>query len=68
MSETPEHREGFATRSGDNHVIGDDGEAVNTCQAARDVAAAETAKAAKRAPAAGGREPGKPATDSAAAD
>lgn len=67
MSEIPEHRASFATRSGDNHVIGDDGEAVNTCQAARDVVAAETAKAAKRAPSAASRDNAKPGDSAAVA-
>ena len=48
--QTPEHRTGISPRSGDTHVIGADGVAVNTDQAARDAAAAEEAKAAKKAP------------------
>lgn len=46
--QTPEHRTGISPRSGDTHVIGDDGKAVNVDQAARDGSAAEAAKAAKR--------------------
>jgi hypothetical protein len=44
----PEHRAAISPRSGDTHVIGDDGQAVNVDQAARDAAAAAEAKAAKR--------------------
>lgn len=36
MAETPDHRTGFATRSGDSHVIGEDGQLQNIDQAARD--------------------------------
>ena len=48
-TDTPDHRAGFTTRSGDTHVIGgeDHAEAVNIDQQARDAAAAEAAKAAK---------------------
>ena len=38
MSETPDHRTGFATRSGDTHVIGEDGLLQNIDQALRDAA------------------------------
>jgi len=53
MTDTPEHRASVAIRSGDTHVIGDDGLAVNVDQPARDEAAkaeaAEAAKAERRA-------------------
>ena len=42
------HRAGSATRSGDTHVIGADGLAVNVDQLARDAAEVEAAKAAKQ--------------------
>ncbi len=62
MSEqTPEHRTAFAARSGDTHVIGADGAAVNVDQAARDAAAVEAAKAERKARPA-------PAADSGKAD
>lgn len=47
------HRTGSETRSGDTHVIGADGAAVNVDQQARDAVEAEQVKAAKRS--AGGR-------------
>lgn len=59
MPETPDHRTGFATRSGDTHVIGDEdyAEAVNIDRLAR-------VAAAKRL-----RRPAKPKiTDEAGAD
>lgn len=43
--ENPEHRTAVTPRSGDTHVIGEDGTAVNIDQAARDAAAAEAALA-----------------------
>lgn len=46
---TPDHRAGFAARSGDTHVIGEDGELKNVDQAARAAAEAEAAKASRRA-------------------
>jgi hypothetical protein len=51
MSDTPEHRTAVSARSGDTHVIGaeDNAVAVNVEQQARDAAAAEAAKPAKRA-------------------
>ena len=39
MTQTPDHRTGFAARSGDTHVIGEDGVAVNVDRQAREAAA-----------------------------
>lgn len=69
MNQTPEHRTANETRSGDTHVIGDDGVAVNVDQKAREetaaAASAEAAKAEKRAarpaPAAAAEDPAKAA-------
>lgn len=54
MTDIPAHRHSFAARSGDTHVIGKDGKAVNIDQKARDEAAprkrvaSETKKPAAR--------------------
>ena len=40
----PTHRASFAARSGDTHVIGKDGKAVNADQQARDEMARKSAK------------------------
>lgn len=61
MSETPEHRAAMTARSGDDHVIGDDGELRNVEQEARDRAAA--AEAAEQ-----GRKPRKAADPTPAGD
>lgn len=49
-NQVPEHRTAVTPRSGDTHVIGEDGAAVNVDQAARDADAAKTEKAAKPKP------------------
>lgn len=51
-NQIPEHRRTVQPRSGDTHVIGSDGEAVNVDQQARDAAAKEAAKAKPAKPAA----------------
>lgn len=45
MDQIPEHRTEFTARSGDTHVIGDDGVAVNIDAEARDKAVAAEAAA-----------------------
>ena len=49
-NQVPEHRTAVTPRSGDTHVIGDDGAAVNVDQVARDADAAKAEKAAKPKP------------------
>ena len=58
--QTPEHRTPITPRSGDTHVIGDDGVAVNVDEQARAAAEATAAKAE--------RKPGRPPADAAKAD
>jgi hypothetical protein len=65
MTDTPNHRAAFASRSGDTHVIGKDGKIRNVDQDARDAAAKP-----KRAPArrkASGTKKAKPRATPAAA-
>ena len=45
MDQTPEHRSQVQARSGDTHVIGADGQAVNVDALAREKAAADAAQA-----------------------
>lgn len=44
----PAHRSGFTARSGDTHVIGEDGVAVNADRQARDAAATPAASAPRK--------------------
>jgi len=48
MPETPDHRTAVSPRSGDDHLIGDDGDLRNVEQDARDLAEAAAAAAPQR--------------------
>lgn len=64
-NQVPEHRTAVTPRSGDTHVIGDDGEAVNVDQQERDLAAAEAAKTQRKE---GAKKPAAPTDETGKID
>lgn len=60
-SDIPAHRTTTAARSGDTHVIGADGAAVNIDAQAREAAEREQAEAARKQARAAAKDPSPPA-------